>query len=328
MSTGRPVARSLRRWGASTLAALLSWGALPAVAQPLPVVATFSILGDWVKQVGGDRVAVDVLVPAGADSHVFQPTPAHARQLAQARVVFSNGLGFEGWVERLIRNAGFQGRHVVASTGIEPIRATGQHHHGHRHGHGHGHGHNHGHGHGHSHGEHDPHAWQSVPHAKVYVRNIADALCAADPAGCSDFRQRADAYRQQLQALDADIRALWAPIPQDQRRIIVSHDAFAYYGQAYGVTFFAARGVSSDSEPSARGIATLVRQIRDQQVRALFVENVTDPRLIERIGRETGLQVSGKLYSDSLTAPGGRADDFIAMMRYNTQAMTQAIRTP
>lgn len=312
----------LRRWvGLSALAGVMAGAAQassPAPATPLPVVATFSILADWVRQVGGDRVEVGVLVPAGADSHVFQPTPAHARQLAQAQLVFSNGLGFEGWIERLIQNAGFQGKHVVASTGIEPIAATGHHHHGHRHGHRHGH----------SHGEHDPHAWQNVSHAKVYVQNIATALCEADPAGCSDFRQRADAYQQQLQALDADIRALWAPIPESQRRIIVSHDAFAYYGQAYGVTFFAARGISNDSEPSARGIATLVRQIREQQVRALFVENVADPRLIERIGRETGLQVSGKLYSDSLTAPGGQADDFIAMMRYNTRAMTQAIQAP
>lgn len=317
MPSKTPVVRSLCQWGAIALVALSAAMTSPVKAQPLPVVATFSILGDWVQQVGGDRVAVDVLVPAGADSHVFQPTPAHARQLSQARVVFSNGLGFEGWIERLITNAGFQGKHVVATAGIQPLAAAGHHHHGHRHGHSHG---------GHHHGEHDPHAWQSLAHAQVYVRNIATALCEVDPQGCDSFRQRADAYQQQLQALEAEIKALWAPIPQAQRRVIVSHDAFAYYGQAYGVTFLAARGISNDSEPSARGIATLVRQIRDQQVRALFVENVSDPRLIERIARETGLTVSGKLYSDSLSAAGGNASDYLAMMRFNTQALIQALQ--
>jgi len=317
MSSKTPLVRSFRRWGTMAVAAWAVAVAGPVKAEPLPVVATFSILGDWVQQVGGDRVTVDVLVPAGADSHVFQPSPAHAHQLSQARVVFSNGLGFEGWIDRLITNAGFQGKHVVATADIQPIRASGHHHHGHRHGHSHG---------GHHHGEHDPHAWQSVANAQVYVRNIATALCEVDPQGCDSFRQRADAYQQQLQALDAVIKALWASIPQAQRRVIVSHDAFAYYGQAYGVMFLAARGVSNDSEPTARGIATLVRQIRDQQVRALFVENVSDPRLVERIARETGLTVSGKLYSDSLSAPGGDADSYLAMMRFNTQALTQALQ--
>lgn len=317
MSAKTSVSHTWRHWGLVGLLALTTWVALPVKAEPLPVVATFSILGDWVQQVGGDRVVVNVLVPAGADSHVFQPTPAHARQLAQARIVFSNGLGFEGWIERLITNAGFRGTHVVATAGIEPIRATGHRHHGHQHGHQHGH----------RHGEHDPHAWQNPAHAQVYVRNIAAALCEADPQGCEGFRQRAAAYQQQLQALDAEIRALWAPISVGQRRVIVSHDAFAYYGQAYGVTFLAARGISTDSEPSARGIATLVRQIREQQVRALFVENVTDPRLVERIARETGLAVSGKLYSDSLSPAGGNADDYLALMRFNSKALTQALQS-
>ena len=281
---------------------------------PLPVVATFSILGDWVQQVGGDRVRVDVLVPAGSDAHAFQPTPSHVRQVSQARVVVSNGIGFEGWMTRLIQNAGFQGTHVVASTGVPTLKTAGHAHHHHG-------GHHH-------HGDQDPHAWQNVEHARRYVRQIADGLCQADAQGCDTYRQRAAAYDQRLRDLEAEIRALWAPIPDAQRRVIVSHDAFAYYGQAYGVTFFAARGVSNESEASAQGVARLVRQIRDQRVRALFVENVSDPRLIERIGRETGLKPSGKLYSDSLSPAGGDADDYIAMMRFNSRVLTQAILAP
>ena len=291
-------------------------GAAWATATPaaLPVVASFSILGDLVQQVGGERVQLTQLIGPDSDAHVFQPRPAHARLVGQARLVFSNGLGFEGWMPRLLRSANFRGQHVVLSRGIEPLRNPG---HGHRHAHGHGH--------GHDHGEHDPHAWQNVAHVRVYVRNIADALCAADAAGCDFYRQRAQAYDAVLAQLDAEIRAAWAPIEVAQRRVIVAHDAFAYYGQAYNVRFMAARGVIADSEPTARGIARLVQQIREERIRALFVENVTDPRLIEQIGRETGLRPAGRLYSDALSAPGGTAPTYVEMLRHNTQALTRAV---
>ena len=291
-------------------------GAAWATATPaaLPVVASFSILGDLVQQVGGERVQLTQLIGPDSDAHVFQPRPAQARLVGQARLVFSNGLGFEGWMPRLLQSANFRGQHVVLSRGIEPLRNPG---HGHRHAHGHGH--------GHDHGEHDPHAWQNVAHVRVYVRNIADALCAADAAGCDFYRQRAQAYDAVLAQLDAEIRAAWAPIEVAQRRVIVAHDAFAYYGQAYNVRFMAARGVSADSEPTARGIARLVQQIREERIRALFVENVTDPRLIEQIGRETGLRPAGRLYSDALSAPGGTAPTYVEMLRHNTQALTRAV---
>jgi len=296
--------------GAAAASTTPAAGAAPAA---LPVVATFSILGDLVRQVGGERLQLDVLIGPDSDAHVFQPRPSHARQVRQARLLFSNGLGFEGWIPRLLQSAAFRGQHVVVSRGIEPLRNPG-----------HGHG-GHGHGHAHAHGEHDPHAWQNVAHVRVYVRHIADALCAADAAGCDFYRQRAQAYDAVLGALDADIRAAWAPIAPAQRQVIVAHDAFAYYGQAYGVRFLAARGVSADSEPTARGIVRLVQQIRQEQVRALFVENVTDPRLIEQIARETGLRPAGRLYSDALSAPGGNAPTYVEMMRHNTQALTRAI---
>ena len=291
-------------------------GAAWATATPaaLPVVASFSILGDLVQQVGGERVQLTQLIGPDSDAHVFQPRPAQARLVGQARLVFSNGLGFEGWMPRLLQSANFRGQHVVLSRGIEPLRNPG---HGHRHGHGHGH--------GHDHGEHDPHAWQNVAHVRVYVRNIADALCAADVAGCDFYRQRAQAYDAVLAQLDDYIRAAWAPIEVAQRRVIVAHDAFAYYGQAYNVRFMAARGVSADSEPTARGIARLVQQIREERIRALFVENVTDPRLIEQIGRETGLRPAGRLYSDALSAPDGTAPTYVDMLRHNTLALTRAV---
>ncbi len=214
---------------------------------------------------------------------------------------------------RLLQSAAFRGQHVVVSRGIAALRSAG---------HGHGHG---GHGHGHKHGEHDPHAWQNVAHVRTYVRNIADALCAADAAGCDFYRQRAQDYDAVLVQLDADVRAAWAPIAPAQRKVIVSHDAFAYYGQAYEVRFLAARGVSPHSEPTARDIVRLVQQIRQEQVRALFVENVTDPRLIEQIARETGLRPAGRLYSDALSVPGDTAPTYVDMMRHNTQALTRAI---
>lgn len=311
---------SRRRWialaAATTMAGAFSPWALAQTAPaapPVRAVASFSILGDLVRQVGGDRVAVDVLIAAGSDAHVFQPTPAHARQIGQAQVLFSNGLGFEGWLARLIQTAAYRGQHVVVSQGVQALAG------GHKHKHGHGHGHRH------QHGNQDPHAWQSVPNVIIYVANIARGLCQADPSGCDTYQRNAAAYTERLQALEAEIQAAWAPIAPAQRKVITSHDAFAYYGRAYGVQFLAAQGVSTDSQPSARGVAQLVRQIKQENIRALFVENISDPRLIEQIGRETGIRPAGKLFSDSLSPPGGPAATYIDMMRVNTQAMTQAV---
>ena len=288
-------------------------------APPLKAVASFSILGDLVKQVGGERVSVDVLVGPGADAHVFQPSPSHARQVGQAQVVFANGLGFEGWMQRLLKNAGYRGKPVVVSQGIKPLQAEedAHDHEDHK---------NEKPGHDHGHGEIDPHAWQSVPNAIVYVANIAQGLCAADAAGCGTYRQNAAAYTAQLRSLDADIKAAWSTVPAAQRKLITSHDAFGYYAKAYGVKFLAPQGVSTESEASAKGVAQLVRQIRTEQIKALFVESISDPRLIEQIGRETGVQPAGALYSDSLSDAGGPAASYLAMMRANTRAMTQAVK--
>lgn len=282
---------------------------------PIKAVASFSILGDLVRQVGGDRVAVDVLVGPGSDAHVFQPTPSQARLVGQAQIVFSNGLGFEGWMSRLLNTASYKGRHVVASQGIKPIQIEEEHDH-----------HKPGGKHGHQHDDADPHAWQSVPNAMVYVGNIAKGLCAADAAGCDSYQKNAAAYTAKLRALDVDIKAAWTTIPAAQRKVITSHDAFAYYAKAYGVQFLAPQGVNTDSEASAKGVAQLVRQIKKEQIKALFVESISDPRLIAQIGRETGVKPAGELFSDSLSDAQGPAASYVAMMRANTTALTRAIQ--
>ncbi|QHE87306.1 metal ABC transporter substrate-binding protein [Hydrogenophaga sp. BPS33] len=301
---------------AASFALALGTVATPLQAQtptPVQAVASFSILGDLVRQVGGDRVKVEVLVGPGSDAHVFQPTPAHARAVAQARIVFANGLGFEGWMARLLKTSGSKAQTVVVSKGVKPIQEDG---------HGHGHKKDHAHDHGHT----DPHAWQSAGNVKLYVKNIAQGLCRADVAGCEVYDRNAKAYTAQLDALDAEIRAGWASIPAAQRKVITSHDAFGYYARDHGVRFLAPQGVSTDSEASAQGVARLVRQIRQEQIRALFVENIADPRLIEQIAREAGVKPAGALFSDSLSAPGGEAPTYIDMMRFNTRALTTAVR--
>lgn len=305
---------SLRRHLMASAIGLATLALSPALqaqtATPIKAVASFSILADLVKQVGGDRVTVDMLVGPGSDAHVFQPTPSQARLVGQAQIVFSNGLGFEGWMTRLLNTTSYKGRHVVVSQGIEAIKGTA-----------------HGHGHGHSHGSAaDPHAWQSVTNAIRYVGNIAKGLCAADGNGCDVYQRNAAAYITQLKTLDADIKTAWSAIPAAQRKVITSHDAFGYYAQAYGVTFLAAQGVSTESEASAKGVAQLVRQIKKEQIKALFVESISDPRLIAQIGRETGVKPAGELFSDALTDSKGPAATYLAMMRANTTALTQAVQ--
>lgn len=290
----------------------------------MPVVASFSILGDLASRVGGAHVKVTTLVAPGSDAHVFQPTPGHARQIAGARVIVYNGMGFEGWMERLLQTAGYRGLKVVASEGIQPLMVeAGGHHHGHSHGHSHNHSQS---STGTKKAEADPHIWQDVAHAQTMVQRIADGLCQADAPRCPDYRQNAATYTTELRALDAEIRAAWASVPQAQRVIVTSHDAFAYYARAYGVKFLAAQGVSTESEASARGIAQLVRQIQREKATALFVENVSDARLLEQIGRETGLKPAGELLSDALTVAGGVAPTYVQMMRHNTRKMVGAIQ--
>jgi len=286
---------------------LLAAFATPAAAQDkadtkLKVVATFSILADFVKQVGGDRVTVSALVGPNGDAHVYQPTPGDAKTLAAAQVVFANGLGFEGWMGRLVKASGTKAPMIVATKGIKPRKMEED-----------------------GHAEADPHAWQSVANAKVYVGNVRDALMAADPAGKAAYEANATAYLAKLDALDAEVRATVEKIPADRRRIITTHDAFGYFAAAYGMAFIAPQGVSTESEVSAKDVAKIITQIRKQKIPAVFLENVTDKRLLERIGSESGARVGGTLYSDALTDEKGEAPGYLDMMRHNVKQLAAAL---
>lgn len=271
------------------------------------VVATFSILGDFARNVGGDRVNVTVLVGPDSDTHVYTPTPSDARKIATAKLVIVNGLGLEGWLPRLVASSKSKATVVVATRGIAARKAPED-------------------GHGHDHGdEADPHAWQAVANAKIYVTNIRDALIAADPDGAAGYRANTEAYLSRLDTLDRDIREAVGKIPSERRHVISTHDAFGYFAAAYGIDFIAPQGVSTDAEPSARDIAAIVRQIKKQKIPAVFLENITDPRMMRRIAAETGVKIGGTLYSDSLTAENGDAPTYIAMVRHNIKALTSAL---
>lgn len=277
------------------LVILLLLAALPASAEPrLKAVATFSILADFVAEVGGDTVEVSAIVGPDTDVHTYQPRPSDAQLLARARVLVSNGLGFEGWLDRLAEAASFKGQRIVASAGA-PV-------------------------------ETDPHCWQDVSCARRYVANIATGLAAADPANADHYRARAADYDRRLTTLDAWIRTEIAGVPSDRRKAITGHDSFEYFARAYGVHFAAPRGYNSASEPTARDMAALIREVRAQKIKALFVENLTNPALIDEIARDSGATVGPRLYSDALSRPGGPAPTYEAMMRYNVAALVAGMK--
>ena len=298
-----------------------------AAGQPLPVVASFSILQDLTRQVGGDLVTVSALVGPDGDAHVFEPTPQQARQLLQAKVLVANGLGFEGWLPRLKKASGFKGQEIVASQGIAVRTLPNSQ--GHNHGAGAdkaGHDHGHGHHHGHNHGPQDPHAWQDVRNAIVYVRNIAQGLAKADPANAAQYDQQARQYIARLTALDASLRQRFAALSAERRSVVSTHDAFGYFAQAYGLRFVPVRGLSTESEPSARDMAALVKQVREERIGAIFVENISDPRLLEQLARETGAAIGGRLYSDALSPAGGPAATYIDMVEANASSLLKALK--
>ena len=282
---------------------LCALAALPAAAEtplaPLPVVASFSILGDFVREVGGDAVAVSVIVGPNSDAHVYEPTPADARKVSEARLVFVNGLGFEGWFDRLVAAADAKARVVVASAGIAPRKLDGG---------------------------LDPHAWQNVANARRYVENIRDALKAADPERAALYESRAAAYLATLEALDKEVAAAIAAIPSQRRRIVSTHDAFGYFAARYGLEFIAPRGVSTEAEPSARDIARIIDAARREKVAAVFLENISDPRLARRLAKESGVKLGGELYSDALSKPDGTGPSYVAMMRHNVEELTKALK--
>jgi zinc/manganese transport system substrate-binding protein len=282
--------------------ACFALAALPAAAEtplaPLPVVASFSILGDFVREVGGDAVAVSVIVGPDSDAHVYEPTPADARKVSEAKLVFVNGLGFEGWFDRLVAAANAKARIVVASARIKPRKLDG---------------------------ELDPHAWQDVANARRYVENIRDALEAADPGRAALYETRAAAYLATLETLNKEVAAAIATIPREKRRIVSTHDAFGYFAARYGLEFIAPQGVSTEAEPSARDIARIIDAARREKVAAVFLENISDPRLAQRLAKESGVKLGGELYSDALSKPDGPAASYVAMMRHNVEELTKAL---
>ena len=292
----------------------------PAQAQQrLSVVASFSILADMTRQIGGDRITLRAIAGPDQDAHGFQPKPSDAAALTNAAVVIRNGLGFEGWLDRMIRSSGFKARLVTTTEGITPRIMEA---HGHDHG-GAGRRHNH------SVGPRqvpDPHAWQDLGLGQHYIRNITGGLVAADPGGEALYRRNAEAFTARLAALDQWVRAEISKVPAARRKIVTSHDAFGYFGDAYGVRFLAPQGVSTEAEPSAAEVGRLIRQIKAESITALFMENMSNPATLQRIAQETGLRVRGRLYADALSAETGPAPTYEAMFRHNLSLMVPAIR--
>lgn len=299
---------------AASIYVITSFGLGSAAAEPLKVVATFSILGDFAIQVGGDRIELTTLVGPDADAHVYEPRPADAMALARADIVLTNGLLFEGFLSRLIEASGTAAQVVELTDGATILAdPDGGHYH-------------------HSGGEavfhaapNDPHAWQSVANAMVYVRNVADGFCEVDAEGCETYRANAERYLGELEALDAEIRAGIEAIPDERRAAVVAHNAFRYFEEAYGLAFLSPQGVSTDSEASAADVAGLVRQMRERAVLGVFAENISDSRLVQRIADEAGLEIAGTLYSDALSPPDGPAPTYLDLMRHNLTALRSGL---
>lgn len=278
--------------------ALAALAAAPAQAKPLDVVATISIVGDIVSEVGGPDVAVMTLLGPEADAHDFEPTPQDAKALALADLVVVNGLGLEGWIDRLVESSGYKKTVVVASTGISPREMVE-----------------------HGETETDPHAWNDAANGARYARTIAAALAAADPAHAANYAARGEAYAKKLLELDAWAKAEFGKVPAAKRKVITSHEAFGYLGAAYGVEFLAPMGLSTEDEAAAADVAALIDQVKAEGIKAVFLENSTDPRLATEIAKATGAKLGGTLYPESLTAASGPAPTYLKMFRHNVSTL-------
>ncbi|RUW17111.1 zinc ABC transporter substrate-binding protein AztC, partial [Mesorhizobium sp. M4B.F.Ca.ET.013.02.1.1] len=291
---------------------LTALGTSSALAAPLKVVASFTVIADFAKNVGGDRVSITTIVGPDGDAHVYEPSPADAVAMADADVVLVNGLHFEGFLQRLVDASATKAAIVTLTKDVTPIdfkpefadadAAEGA-------------------------GKTvtDPHAFQSIANARIYVKNIAEAFCAADSEGCVGYQTNAAAYTKKLDALEGEVKAAIQSIPEEKRVVITSHDAFGYFEHEYGLTFLAPQGISTDSEPSAADVAKLVNQVKQDKAAAMFIENITNPRLIEQIASETGIKVGGTLYSDALSQPDGPASTYIDMMHNNIAQIKGAV---
>ncbi len=310
-------------WAGGLLAAgMLVSG--PALAQDKPVaVATFSILADLTQRVAGDHAQVLTLVGPNGDAHVFEPGPKESAELAQADLLIANGLGFEPWLHRLEDASGFKGKVIVASEGVTPLESEEEHegeaHAGEEH-------EEEAHEEGHHHEGADPHAFQDLANAQIYVANLAKGLSEAAPAHAADFKANADKLIAEIAALDQQLKADFGAIPQAKRRVLTSHDAFHYFGRAYGIEFVSVQGVSTEAEPTADDLVKVVRQARDGHLSAIFLENMSDPRLAETVAQESGVRMGGELYADALSDPGGPAPDYLSLIRHNAKQLLAAMQ--
>ncbi|MER9307066.1 zinc ABC transporter substrate-binding protein AztC [Mesorhizobium sp. M0293] len=308
--------KSIRTALTMSVITLIAFGASSAFAAPLKVVASFTVIADFAKNVGGDRIDVTTIVGPDGDAHVYEPSPADAVTMAKADIVLVNGLHFEGFLQRLVDASATKASIITLTKGVKPIdfkpefadadAAEGV-------------------GTGGGKTVTDPHAFQSIANARIYVNNIAEAFCEADSEGCVSYQTNAAAYTKKLDAVEGEVKAAIASIPESKRVVITSHDAFGYFEHAYGLTFLAPQGISTDSEPSAADVAKLVTQVKQDKAAAIFVENITNPRLIEQIASETGIKVGGTLYSDALSQPDGPASTYIDMMHNNIAQIKGAI---
>ncbi len=321
----------------SLIALGLGMSSTAMAEEKVPVVASFSILGDLASQVGGEHISLTTLVKANGDAHVYSPSPMDAKAVTHAKLLVVNGLEFEGWMPRLVESSNFIGEKVVASDGIDAMKggcnhnndehqaddSAHEHHAKHDHDDDH-HEHHAEHDH-HHHGEFDPHAWNSIANVKIYVGNIEKGLSKVDPKNTSDYEANALHYIQKLDKLELQLHAEITKIPKSQRNVITPHDAFGYFSRDFDVTFIAPQGTSTESEASAADVAAIITQIREDNVTAVFMENIADNRMIEQISRETGAKIGGKLFSDALSSSEGPASTYIEMMQYNVDTIVKAL---
>jgi zinc/manganese transport system substrate-binding protein len=301
----REMNRRLFLYGALFATSGLFGSRAAGAADKVKAVASFSILGDMLRVVGGERVDAASLVGANGDVHVYEPTPGDVRTVARAAIFVVNGLGLEGWMSRLETSSGFKGKRVIATTGIKPLQAEPES--------------------GDSRRTTDPHAWQSLADGKIYVRNIRDGLIAVDPDGAAIYRANAEKFVAEMESVAQHVKAAITMLPPDRRKVITTHDAFGYFGATYGLQFIAPEGVSTESEASVKDVVSIIRQVKAQKIPAVFLENVSDPRLLDQIAKETGARIGGELYSDALSEPSGPAATYLDMFRHNLRTLVAAL---
>jgi len=274
-----------------------------AMAKTVDAVASFSILGDIVQEVGGEHVKVTTLVGPDGDPHSFEPSPKDSKAINASDVVFVSGLGLEGWIDRLVTASGYNGHVVTASEGVNSRKMEED-------------------------GNQitDTHAWNSMANGVIYATNVMNALIKADPEDADYFRQRGTAYIEQLQKLDAWAKTEFTGIPQSKRKVLTSHDAFGYFGQEYHVSFMAPVGFSTEAEASASGVASLIKQIKEEKVKTYFIENQTDPRLVKQIAAASGAQPGGELYPEALSGPQGPATTYIKAFKHNVETIVASMK--